>query len=461
MPIVEEDLGEIQLYGWVFSAFYMGTLIGVVLGGNAVDRVRPIGPMMVGVAIFMVGLTAGGLAPNMDALVAARFTQGLGAGVVPAVSYVVVARGFPEVLHPKVFAAMSAAWVTPALISPLLASVIARHVGWRWVFLGLLPITAGVAAIGGPAVARVKDAPTVDQQRPRNPLRSGHLFRVLALTLGATAAIVGMGQDNLIMGMVIAVTGVVVMMPAFRSLTPPGTLAARPRLPAAILIRGLLTYSFFSSDAFLSLAVTTVRHRSTIYAGFALVGSSVAWSVGSWLQSRYFARPEVEPSGGHVPEPDLDQDLGLGSTEGRGNTKPARGAARRVLPTRLVTVGAVLLVVGASGLIASLNQSVPIALWVISSTTMGLGMGLSYTTISVVTLAEAETGKEGAATSSLQLSDILGTAMGTGVAGVLVALGARWADDNAPALAGVFGVSAAMAALVVVLAPRLSRALPG
>src|SRR6187399_1474877 len=94
MPVVEEDLGDLWLYGWVFSAFYLGTLIGVVLGGRAVDRVKPIGPMMIGVGLFVAGLVVGGLAPNMIVLVLGRLLQGLGAGVVPAVSYVCIGRGF-------------------------------------------------------------------------------------------------------------------------------------------------------------------------------------------------------------------------------------------------------------------------------------------------------------------------------------------------------------------------------
>ncbi len=424
MPIVEDDLGEIQLYGWVFSAFYMGTLIGVVLGGNAVDRMKPVRPMMIGVGVFLAGLVVGGLAPSMEILVAGRFVQGLGAGVVPAVSYVVVARGFPEALHPKVFAAMSAAWVLPALISPLLASVIGRHFGWRWVLLGLVPVTIVVAAVAAPAVRRVDDrSASTRSGEPQSPLDADQLLRVLALTVGATAAIVGLGLDELVVGIPVSIAGLFVMVPTFRSLTPPGTLAARPRLPVAILIRGLLTFAFFASDAFLALGVTSVRHRTTIYAGFAMVGSSVSWSIGSWIQSRYFDR-----AGGHQP-----------------------------VSSGLVRTGGSLIVVGALGLVASLSQNVPIAMWVLASMAMGLGMGLAYTTISVVTLAEAESGREGAAASALQLSDILGIALGTGIAGVMVALGARFADSNAGALVAVFGSSAVVAVLVVALAPRLSR----
>src|SRR3546814_19486440 len=50
-------------------------------------------------------------------------------------------------------------------------------------------------------------------------------------------------------------------------------------------------------------------------------------------------------------------------------------------------------------------------------------MGLSYSPISVTVLALAEVGREGRASSSLQLTDVLGVALGTGLGGAFVALG--------------------------------------
>ena len=153
MPVVEAELGDRWLYGWVFSAFYLGNLVGVVVGGRAVDRFAPVGPMSIGVAVFVSGLVVGGLAPSMAVLVGGRLLQGVGAGVVPAVAYVCVGRGFPAELRPRVFAVMSTAWVVPSLVSPLLASVVADRVGWRWVFLGLVPVTVVVAALSMPALS--------------------------------------------------------------------------------------------------------------------------------------------------------------------------------------------------------------------------------------------------------------------------------------------------------------------
>ena len=38
MPIVAKDLGGLDLYGWVFSAFFLGSLLGIVVAGIMIDR---------------------------------------------------------------------------------------------------------------------------------------------------------------------------------------------------------------------------------------------------------------------------------------------------------------------------------------------------------------------------------------------------------------------------------------
>ena len=50
------------------------------------------------------------------------------------------------------FAVLSTAWVVPALAGPALAGFIADSFGWRWVFLGLVPLVAVAAAITMPAM---------------------------------------------------------------------------------------------------------------------------------------------------------------------------------------------------------------------------------------------------------------------------------------------------------------------
>ena len=77
LPVVGRHLGDLRLYGWVFSAFLLSSLIGIVVAGTLADRV-PIGRVMLtGLALFAVGLVIGGTAPTMAILVAGRAVQGL------------------------------------------------------------------------------------------------------------------------------------------------------------------------------------------------------------------------------------------------------------------------------------------------------------------------------------------------------------------------------------------------
>jgi hypothetical protein len=36
LPVIKDDLGGLRLYGWVTSAFFLGTLVGIVVTGGMV-----------------------------------------------------------------------------------------------------------------------------------------------------------------------------------------------------------------------------------------------------------------------------------------------------------------------------------------------------------------------------------------------------------------------------------------
>jgi MFS family permease len=420
MPTVEEDLGSLWLYGWVFSAFQLGTLVGIVVAGREADRVNPAVPMGIGLAVFCAGLVVAGFAPAMWVVVAGRVLQGFGAGAIPTTAYVCVGRGFEPSLRPKVFAVLSTAWILPSLVAPAAASAVASSFGWRWVFLGLIPVAV---LAGGLAVRSVRTLGS--PQEPAEP-DGGRLALVIRLTLGGAALLAGLTADTVVVGMPLVLAGGWMVLSAFKALTPVGTLTLRTGLPAAVGLRGVLTFAFFSADAFVPLALTSVRGRSTLYAGMVLAMCAVTWTVGSWMQARF---------------------------------ADAWGAAR------LVRVGALVSLASMALYCIGLSESVPVWIWFAGSALAGLGIGLAYSPLSVVTLADAEPGREGAATTALQLSDVFGIAIGTGLAGALVAIGERLTDTNAPAIAAVFAVAfgffvvlGAGAARLVVAPPRGDQA---
>ena len=414
LPVVSRQLGDLRLYGWVFSAFLLSSLIGIVVAGTLADRV-PIGrPMLAGLALFAVGLVIGGTAPTMAILVAGRAVQGLGAGVVPAVAYVAISRGYPEGCRPRMFAVLSTAWVIPGLIGPAIAALVASAVGWRWVFLGLLPL---VAVAGLLATLALRGVPRpVATARPELPY-----LPVLGVVAGAGVALASLSSGQLPIVVAGVLAGGALLVVSLRRLTPPGTLLARRGLPATILSRGLLTCSFFAGDAYVPYAITAVRHAPTEMGALALTAATMTWTAGSWVQARWITR---------------------------------------VGPRRLIRLGEGMVFIGLALMTVTLLPSVPVALGIVAWAIGGFGIGQAYSPLSVTTLDRATRGQEGRATSALQLLDVLGQAVGTGVAGAIVA-GAARGLGHGDGVALAFGFALFVSVISILAGVRLPSRLTG
>jgi len=73
--------------------------------------------------------------------------------------------------------------------------------------------------------------------------------------------------------------------------------------------------------------------------------------------------------------------------------------------------------------IGSLPDAAPFWSIYLGAIAAGFGMGLAYSAHAQLALRSVEEGRVGGATASLQLSDNLGVALGTGVLGVFLS---RW-----------------------------------
>jgi MFS family permease len=414
MPVVSDDLGGLGLYGWVFSGFFLGSLFGIVAAGQEADRRGPAPPFMLGLALFAIGLLAGGLAPSMPVLVVARCIQGVGAGAIPAIAYVSVGRAYPLPMQPHIFAVFSTAWVVPGIVGPAASSAIATHLGWRFVFLGLLPLVALAAAMTLPPLRHL--GPPRGNEVGRDQRRDA-----IAVTIGAGLVLGGLSSGSLLLAPLLSVPGFVLGARAFVRLVPPGTLRVREGLPAAIAVRGILTFAFFGADAYVSLLFSDVRGTGTAYAAVALTAGTITWTAGAWVQARRIARygPRVFVSAGFV----------------------------------FVAAGIVLLTL-------TLFDAFPAATGVVAWGVAGFGMGIGYAPLSLTVLAAAPPGQEGSATAALQLSDVLGVALGTGLSGAIVSIGASWPHAPRGALLIALPIMAGVAVAGQAAARRLPSRLP-
>jgi hypothetical protein len=96
---------------------------------------------------------------------------------------------------------------------------------------------------------------------------------------------------------------------------------------------------------------------------------------------------------------------------------------------------------------------VPVAEGLAAWTVAGLGMGLAYSPLSLMMLQKAMPGQEGQASASLNLADVLGTAIGIGAGGAAVAAAAG--HDLRVGLAAAFAISAAVGLVALVFTGRL------
>ncbi|MFD4960815.1 MFS transporter [Microbacterium sp. NPDC058389] len=409
MPVVSADLDGDRLYAVAFAGTLATSVIGMVVVGAWCDRGGVLAPLTTAVALFVVGLVIAGVALTMPVLVAGRLVQGLGTGGQTVALYVVVARVYPGILHGRVFAAFSAAWVVPSLIGPFLAGAVTEFLHWRWVFLGVAGLTVIAFAM---VVARLyglplhTDEPATGRIAPRVAcavaVAAGALGLSLAGELGAWSW-VAVAASILVIGL------------AARPLLPRGTLRAARGLPSVVLMRGLIAGALFGAEIYVPYLLIDDYDFSPTFAGLGLTAAALAWAAAADVQGRF---------------------------------------GDRIGNTRITLIGTALLVaaLGFALLTAllGLHPAVLIAGWGLA----GGGMGLMYPRLTVLTLAYSTPQNQGFNSSALSISDSVGSASAIAVAGlVFTALAGTGAGFPA-----VFAITAVLALAALVPGLRLGHA---
>jgi MFS family permease len=420
MPVVAKELGGLQLYGLVFTAFLVGSLISIVVAGTLIDRRGVVVPFLLGIGLFALGLAIAGAASSMEMLIVGRFIQGLGGGAVPPIAYVAIGRTLPDHLRPRMFATMSTAWVLPGVLGPGLAGIVAEAFSWRWIFFGLLPLLAFSGWLAYRGLSGMGPQEQTAAQRLEQHGVGGERRRIvngLLVALGVGLVTVGLAGEPGPLLVILGVVGLGIALYAFVQLVPPGTMRAARGYPTAILLRGVLTFAFFAVDVYVALLLEDVRGWTAFMAGIAITAATVSWTAGSWTQARLSSRFPHE---------------------------------------WFVRIGFPVVAVGIAGLGLILLEEVPAILAIPIFGLAGFGMGLTYAQFALIVLREVPREEQGTVTAGLTLSDSVGTALGTSVAAALVHTSVASGAGPAPGLAIAIGIGTVAALIGWVLAPRLA-----
>lgn len=289
MPTVVSQLGDIDLYSWVFSVYMLTSALATPIFGKLSDLYSRRTLMLLAIATFVLGSVACGAAQSMTQLIVFRAVQGMGGGAVYALAFIIVGVVFPVEQRARMQGMIASVWGVASVLGPAGGGFIAEHWDWRWIFWINLPL--GVTA-AGLIIAGFRE------QRADGARRSldlaGAAILLSALMLLFYGLLVAANQLDLVTAeSVSVVVGVAVLFTLFivvegkaRDPLLPMALFRMPGYSRPTYLSLLAAMGIFGVIGFLPLYVQGALGGSATLAGLTLLPLSVGWTVGSLTSGR-------------------------------------------------------------------------------------------------------------------------------------------------------------------------------
>ena len=146
LPDIQRELdASFAQLQWVVDAYALTLATTVLAAGSLADLLGRRRVFTLGLVLFTAASFGCGIAPNAGVLIGARAVQGVGGGIMFAVSLALLANAFHGRDRGTAFGIWGATTGAAVAIGPLVGGVLTEWAGWRWIFFVNIPI--GVAAI--------------------------------------------------------------------------------------------------------------------------------------------------------------------------------------------------------------------------------------------------------------------------------------------------------------------------
>lgn len=380
MPTVIGQIGGLNLYAWVFSAYLLTSTVTVPIYGKLADLYGRKPVFIASTAIFLVGSMLCGQAQTMEQLIAFRLLQGLGAGGVLPINQTILGDIYPLEQRARITGVFSTIWGVAGLLGPAIGGALTEHVSWRWVFYVNFPLCLlSMALLWVFLKERLE--------------RHGHRIDVLgAVSLSAAVAALLLGLQSadspqrqlLLYGLAIVLLPVFVWQErrAPEPLVPLWLFGQR--MIGVSTLGGVLTgFVLLAQSAFVPPYIQGVMGASPTVAGFVLAGTSVGWPIASTVGGRLLLK------------------WGF------------RGPC---------VLGGAILIVGYAMVWAT---SPDIGLWWPTLAQVVLGFGFGFYNVTTILAAQSAVGWEyrGVVTSASQFARNIGGTLGVSIAGAMFSAG--------------------------------------
>jgi len=146
MGTIVADLGGLDKFVWVTSAYLVTEMAGMPIFGKLSDMYGRKRFFVLGILLFLLGSVLCGTAHNIVELSIYRAIQGIGGGALMPIAFTILFDVVPVEKRGSMSGIFGAVFGTSSLFGPLLGAYIVDHIDWRWIFYINLPL--GLAALG-------------------------------------------------------------------------------------------------------------------------------------------------------------------------------------------------------------------------------------------------------------------------------------------------------------------------
>jgi MFS family permease len=134
MLTIVAELGDFHLFSWVFAAYLLTQAVSIPIYGRLADLYGRKRMFYLGAGLFLTGSVLCGFAWGMIPLIAFRFIQGIGAGAVQPIAYVIVADIYTPTERARVQGLLSGMFGIAAVIGPPLGGLMVQRLSWSYIF---------------------------------------------------------------------------------------------------------------------------------------------------------------------------------------------------------------------------------------------------------------------------------------------------------------------------------------
>lgn len=379
MPTIIGQLGGLEHYSWVFSAFMLASTATVPLYGKLSDLFGRRRLYLFAMGLFLLGSALSGQASNMTELIIFRALQGLGAGGVQPLAFIMIGEMFSLQQRARMQGLFSGVWGVSSIVGPLLGGFLVDQLSWRWVFyVNVLPglLAAALVALAWRDQVHHHETPVVDYAGAALLTSS-----VIALLFGLMELGTPGGWALISLAAVLFAVLLWVERRAVDPLLPLNLF--HDRLFSVAVAHGVLAgWAMFGSTSFIPLFVQSVLGTSATQAGVTITPMLLGWVTASIIGTRLMLR---------------------------------------VGYWRLGLIGMISLSTG-TFLMSQAGVATSQTLLMIFVALMGIGMGLSIPSMLIAVQSSVERRHLGTATSTIQFSRTIGGTLGVSVMGAALTL---------------------------------------